>query len=48
MMVSHQPAKFCGHGHCNSGDRIVLVCHVILQDQVIKGLGNLMGWRSSS
>ena len=35
-MVSHYPAKFGGHRHCDSGDIIVLVCHVISQEYVIK------------
>ena len=34
-MVSHSPDKFGGHNHRGSGDIIVLVCHVIPQDQVI-------------
>ena len=33
-MVSHQPAKFSSHGHCGSGDVMILVCHVILHDQM--------------
>ena len=31
-MGSQQPAKFGGHRHCDSEN----VCHVILQDHVIK------------
>ena len=31
------PAKFGGHRQCGSGDIMVLVCHVISQDHVIKG-----------
>ena len=31
-MVSQHSAKFSGHIHCDSGDKMVLVCHVILQD----------------
>ena len=39
-MVSHYPAKFGGHhGNCVSADIMVLVCQRILQDIVIKGLG---------
>ena len=41
-MVSHHPAKFDSHGHRGSGD-MVLVCHVISQDDVMKGLCNLLG-----
>ena len=37
FMVSHQPDKFAGHRHCGSGDIMILVCHVILQDHLIKG-----------
>ena len=37
-MVSHHPAKFGGHGHFDSGNITVLVCHVILQGNVIKEL----------
>ena len=36
-MVSHHPAKFGDHGHCGSGDIMVLVCHVILQSHFTKG-----------
>ena len=35
-MISHYRAKFGGHRHCDSGDIIVLVCHVISQEYVIK------------
>ena len=34
--MSNHPSKFGGHGHYGSGDVIVLVCHVILQDHSIK------------
>ena len=42
LIVSHHLAKFCGHRACGSSDTtnediIVLVCHVISQDHVIKG-----------
>ena len=43
----HHPSKFCGHRICGSGDIIVLVCHEISQDQVIKGLCNFMGGNPS-
>ena len=36
-MVSHEPAKFGRHGHCDSGYVKVLVCHLILQDCWTKG-----------
>ena len=32
LKLSIHPAKFDDHRHCGSGDKIVLVCHVILQD----------------
>ena len=43
LKVSHHPVKFGGHWHCGSGDTMVLVCHVILQDHVTKGSNNYMG-----
>ena len=46
-MVSHHPTKFHGHRHCGSGDKMVLVCHVISQDHVIKGSFDFMGGRPS-
>ena len=35
-MTSHQLAKFVGHRHCGSGNIMILGCHVILQDHVMK------------
>ena len=32
--------KFGGHGHCGSKDIMVLIFHVISQDQVTKGQSN--------
>ena len=43
IKVSYHPTKFGGHGHCGSGDIIILVCHVTLQDHVIKGLCDFIG-----
>ena len=43
VRASYHPAKFSGHRHCGIDDRIVLVCHEILQDHAIKVLGNFMG-----
>ena len=37
-MVCHRLAKFGGHSYCSSRN-MFLVCHVIKQDHVIKGLG---------
>ena len=34
--VSHDPAKFSGHNDFGRGDIMILVCHVIFQDHVIK------------
>ena len=34
-MVSHQPDKFGGHGHCGTGDILFSVCHVFLQDRYV-------------
>ena len=42
-MVSYNPAKFGGHRHCVSRDIMVLVCHMILQDHITKGILNIMG-----
>ena len=35
-MTNHQLAKFVGHRHCGSGNIMILGCHVILQDRVMK------------
>ena len=42
-MVSHLLAKFSCDRHCGSGDIIVSVCHVILQNHMIKGSNDFMG-----
>ena len=34
-MVNHQLVNFGGHTHGGSGDTMILVRHVILQDHVI-------------
>ena len=36
MKVSYCPAKFGGHRHSGSGDIMAFVCHVTLQDHMIK------------
>ena len=36
--VNHHPTKFCGFRHCGHGDIMILVCHVILEDHVIKAV----------
>ena len=35
---SHHPTKFCGFRKCGSGNIMVLICHVIVEDHVIKAL----------
>ena len=37
LNVCNHPAKFGSHNHCHSGDITYLICHVTLQDNVIKG-----------
>ena len=41
--MSYNAAKFDGHSHSGSGVIRNLVCHVILQDQVVKGSCDFMG-----
>ena len=36
IKVIYHPAKICGHGGYDSKDIIILVCHMISQDHVIK------------
>ena len=47
MKVSHRPVRFGGHWHCGGGEIIVLVCHVIFQDQEIKAFCDFMDESSS-
>ena len=42
--VSRHPAKFSGHMHSDSGNIMVLVCHKVSQDHVIKELMRHYGW----
>ena len=42
-MVSRHLAKFNDHRHRGNGDIMVLVCHVILQEQMMKGLYDFIG-----
>ena len=44
-MGSYHPTKFGDHRHCGNGDMMVLVCHMILQDQVMKRSCDFMGRR---
>ena len=34
--VSYHSAKFDGHGHCGSGDIMILICQIISQEHVVK------------
>ena len=43
LKVSHHPSKFGGRRHCGSEDIMVLVCHMISQDDLIKGSYNFLG-----
>ena len=47
-MVSHNPATFDSHSHCGSGNIMALVCHVIQQYHMTKGLSNIMGTSPST
>ena len=38
LIVCNHPAKFCGHSHCDSGNTTYLICYLIFQDYVLKGL----------
>ena len=40
--VSHHRTKWGRQRHCASGDKMVIVCHVILKDHVIKALKSLI------
>ena len=41
--MTYQPAKFGDHSYSGSGVVMNLVCHVILQDQVMKESCDFMG-----
>ena len=36
-------AEFSGHKHYGNGDMIILVCHLIFQDHIIKGPYDFIG-----
>ena len=40
FMVCHHLAKFGDPWYCSSRDTMLLVCHVMTQDHVIKGSDN--------
>ena len=42
-MVSYHPAKFGSHSHSGSEIIMILVCHVILQNHMIKGSCSFIG-----
>ena len=44
----HHPTKFGGHRLCGCRDKIVLVCHVILQNHMIKELCYFVGRNPST
>ena len=46
LMINHHATKIGGHRHCGSGDIMILVCHMILQDHVIKCCSSL--WLEAS
>ena len=41
--LSHHPVKFGSYGYCGSEVIMVLVCHVIWQELVMKGSCDFMG-----
>ena len=40
--VGYFPAKYGSHGHSDSGDIVISVCHLISKDHVIKGSFDFM------
>ena len=43
VKVSHHPARFGGHSYCGIRYVMVLVCHKISQDHVIRGSRDFTG-----
>ena len=43
IKASYHPPNFGDHSHCGSGTIIILVCHVISQNHVIKGSSEFLG-----
>ena len=43
LKINNQPTKFGGHKRYGSGDMMILVCHVISQDHMIKRSCDCMG-----
>ena len=46
-MVKQHPVKFGGHRACGDGDVMILVCHMISEDHVIKGSCDFVAWSPS-
>ena len=44
-MVSHHPTSFGGPGYCAGGNKMDLVCHVILQYHMTKASNKFMSGR---
>ena len=47
LKVSQHPSKFGGREYYGSVNVIVLICHVISQDHVIKESCDFKGWNPS-
>ena len=43
LHLGHNATNFGDFRHCGSGDKVFLICLVILKDHVFKGLCDLMG-----
>ena len=43
LKVSHTSTKFGGHWHCDSGDIVDIVYHMVLKDHVIKVSFDFLG-----
>ena len=41
------PSKFGGHKDCGSGDKMILFCDVIFQENMIKVLCDFIRWSPS-
>ena len=42
IKVNYHPSMFGGHNYSGNGDIMVFVCHLTLQDHMIKALYNFM------
>ena len=47
VRVIYHPVKFSGQGHSGSRDKMVFVCHVTFQNDVIKALYGFRLWSPS-